>query len=65
VIQDIASGIYPPEAIMNVIGKHERKKIASSKNFQGETIVRRPDSRLIFYGDLTFSFLEEMFFGDY
>lgn len=63
-IKEIEMGRYPKEAIINVMGKFERKKINSTKGVSGRINLRKPDSRLIFFGDIVFRFIEEMYFGD-
>ena len=60
----IDTGIYPMCAFVNVMGKFERKKFNQSKDMYGNVKKRRADSRLVFYTECTFRFIEEMIFGE-
>lgn len=64
IISQIEAGMYPVDAVYATMGKLERKKFLRSKDLKGRTHTRRPDSRIIFFSDCTFRFIEEMYFGE-
>jgi len=60
----ISKGIYPPDAIINTMGKFERKEKSISTTLDGRRRSNKPDSRMIFYGSVIFRFLERKYTGD-
>jgi hypothetical protein len=62
--EDTVESILKDLRIINVIGKFERKTKNKSSDIYGNSKSRRPDSRLIFYTDCTYRFIEEIYFGE-